>query len=335
MFSQSENTQITPIVGSSKAIKEIYEIISRVLNTDSTVLILGESGTGKELIAKTIHYGGQRANKPFIHVNCAAIPSELLESELFGYEKGAFTGAFNSRLGKFEMAKSGTILLDEIGDMPPQLQAKILRVLQERSFERIGGMKTITVDVRIIAATNKNLQDIVAQGKFREDLFYRLNVIPITMPPLRNRTEDIPELCEYFIEKFNKKFNKTVGISNSVYQYFKNYSWPGNVRELENLIERLFVLKEDNMIIPSDLPEGIRNGGIPEIPDFIDDDTNPFINGIDLNAALKAYEKRLIIHALDLHEGIKARAAKYLNIKRTSLIEKMKRYGITSTPSEK
>lgn len=335
MTNMMDNPNIPPIIGSSKAIKEIHSIIEKVANTDSTVLILGESGTGKELIAKNIHYRSNRANKPFIHVNCAAIPSELLESELFGYEKGAFTGAFTSKAGKFETANFGTVLLDEIGDMAPQLQAKILRVLQERSFERIGGMKTITVDVRIIAATNKNLQDTVAEGRFREDLFYRLNVIPIKIQPLRNRTEDIPLLFDYFIEKFKKRFNRPMTISKSTFEYLVNYSWPGNVRELENLIERLFVLKHDNVITSSDLPEGIRNRGIPEIPDFVDDDTNPFINGIDLNAALEAYEKRLIIHALELHDGVKTRAAKYLNIKRTSLIEKIKRYGIICTASEK
>ncbi|MCX8069534.1 MAG: sigma-54 dependent transcriptional regulator [Thermodesulfovibrionales bacterium] len=326
---------IPPIIGSSKPIREIYDIIEKVANTDSTVLILGESGTGKELIAKNIHYRSKRATKPFIHVNCAAIPSELLESELFGYEKGAFTGAFTSRAGKFEIAHLGTILLDEIGDMPSQLQAKILRVLQERSFERIGGIKTVTVDVRIIAATNKNLQNTVAEGKFREDLFYRLNVIPITIEPLRKRKEDIPELCNFFIERFKKKFNREMTINTSVFEYLKNYSWPGNVRELENLIERLFVLKHDDIITSSDLPEGIRNCGIPEIPDFVDDEINPFINGIDLNAALESYEKRLIIHALELHDGVKTRAAKYLNVKRTSLIEKMKRYKIMNIPSKK
>ncbi len=317
------------IIGSSMPLLEIFEIINRVAKTDSTVLVLGESGTGKELVAKNIHYKSPRANKPFIHVNCAAIPSTLLESELFGYEKGAFTGAVTARAGRFEMADSGTLFLDEIGDMPPILQVKILRALQEKSFERIGGIKTVHADVRIIAATNKNLEQAVKEGRFREDLYYRLNVIPITMPPLRTRTQDLPELCEYFLDKYSVKIGrKRLTINKSAMNYLLQYSWPGNVRELENLIERLFVLKQDDTVTPYDLPDKIINRGIPEFPNTVEDDENPFINGIDLNATIAKYEKNLILHALDLNEGVQSRAAKYLNIKRTTLIQKMKRHGI-------
>ncbi|MFQ3574622.1 MAG: sigma-54 dependent transcriptional regulator [Thermodesulfovibrionales bacterium] len=329
------NTQAPFIVGSSKAITEIHEIIKKVSDSDSTVLILGESGTGKELIAKSIHYLSKRREHPFIHVNCAAIPSALLESELFGYEKGAFTGAFNSRQGRFELADKGTIFLDEIGEMDPTLQVKILRVLQEKAFERIGGVKTINVDVRIISATNKNLETAVSEGCFRQDLYYRLNVIPIYVPPLRERIEDIQELCEYFLEKYAKKLQKSpLKIGESVMEYLKRYQWHGNVRELENLIERLYVLKKDDMVSIYDLPDKIRQRGLPVMPSLLDDDTNPFINGIDLNQELENYEKMLILHALELHNGVKAKAARYLNINRTTLIEKLKRFGIDSTMSE-
>ncbi|MCX8027930.1 MAG: sigma-54 dependent transcriptional regulator [Thermodesulfovibrionales bacterium] len=323
------------IVGKSKAIRDIHEIIKKVSETDSTVLILGESGTGKELIAKSIHYHSKRRDYPFIHVNCAAIPSALLESELFGYEKGAFTGAFNSRVGRFELADKGTIFLDEIGEMDPSLQVKILRVLQEKVFERIGGVKTLSVDVRIISATNKNLEIAVSEGSFRQDLYYRLNVIPIFVPPLRERLEDIPELCEYFIQKYSKKFGKEpLRLGESIMEYLRRYQWHGNVRELENFIERLYVLKEDVVVTINDLPEKIRQGGLPIMPNLLDDDTNPFINGIDLNKELENYEKMLILHALELHNGVKAKAARYLNINRTTLIEKLKRFSIDVSPSE-
>jgi sigma-54 specific flagellar transcriptional regulator A len=314
------------IIGTSQAIKTIYELTAKVSNCQSTVLILGESGTGKELIAKAIHQNSSRVDKPFIPVNCGAIPTELLESELFGHEKGAFTSAIATRIGRFELADGGTIFLDEIGEMPTILQVKLLRVLQERSFERIGGTKTVNVDVRIIAATNKNLEDAVRDGRFREDLYYRLNVIPIDIPPLRDRIEDIPLLCGFFIEKHAKRFGRApMTISDEAMKIFTSYAWPGNVRELENTIERLLVLKENDVITPYDLPERMTGKRIPELPDMGDEDINPFVGGIDLNAALEEYEKRLILHALELHNGVKSQAAKYLNINRTTLIEKMKR----------
>lgn len=325
-----DNNNFPQIIGTSKAIKQVYELIEKVSNSDSTVLILGESGTGKELVAKNIHFRSARAGKPFIPVNCGAIPTELLESELFGHEKGAFTGAIASRVGRFELADGGTIFLDEIGEMQPILQVKLLRVLQERSFERIGGVRTVNVDVRIIAATNQNLEEAVTTGRFREDLFYRLNVIPINIPPLRKRTEDILPLCNYFIEKHSKRLGRNpIRLTDDVIKVLINYHWPGNVRELENIIERLLVLKHDDVVMPYDLPEKMLGRKIPNLPDVEDDDINPFVGGIDLNAALEEYEKRLILHAIELHNGIKSQAAKYLNINRTTLIEKMKRLGLS------
>ncbi|HEX8947370.1 MAG TPA: sigma-54 dependent transcriptional regulator [Dissulfurispiraceae bacterium] len=315
------------IIGNSQSIKYINELTAKVSNCYSTVLILGESGTGKELVAKSIHFNSKRCDKPFIPVNCGAIPTELLESELFGHEKGAFTGAIATRIGRFEMADSGTIFLDEIGEMPPILQVKLLRVLQERSFERIGGIKTVNVDVRIIAATNQNLEIAVRDGRFREDLFHRLNVIPIELPPLRKRSEDVPLLCDYFIDKHAKRFGRNpVAITDEAMKTLLEYQWPGNVRELENTVERLLVLKDNDVVTPYDLPEKMTGKRIPELPEIEDDDDmNPFVGGIDLNAALEGYEKRLIQHALELHNGVKSQAAKYLNINRTTLIEKMKR----------
>ncbi len=317
------------IVGNSPAIKRIYELMAKVACCQSTVLILGESGTGKELIARSIHLHSERQGRPFIPVNCGAIPGDLLESELFGHEKGSFTSAVATRIGRFELADGGTILLDEIGEMPQMLQVKLLRVLQERSFERVGGTKTINVDVRIIAATNQDLEAAVKEGRFREDLYYRLNVIPVEIPPLRKRADDIPLLCRFFIDKYSERFRRDpITITEEAAKVLACYSWPGNVRELENTIERLLVLKDDNMVKPSDLPERMTGKSIPELPDTEDDDTNPFVSGVDLNAALAGYERRLILHALELHNAVKSQAAKYLNINRTTLIEKMKRLGL-------
>ncbi len=316
------------IIGKSLAIQRILKLIDKISKSDSTVLITGESGTGKELVAKLIHELSPRAEKSFIPVNCAAIPSELLEAELFGYEKGAFTGAVFSRPGRFELANEGTIFLDEIGDMPINLQVKILRVLQERSFERIGSTKPINVNVRIIAATNKNLEEEVKRGEFREDLFWRLNVVPLLLPPLRERKEDIPLLCDYFIEKFSEKFGYKLNLNSEVMNLFFKYNWPGNVRELENLIERLYVFSENGKVSLEDIPERIRfqENSIPR--DLIHEDFNPFAKEMDFNALVMDYEKKLILHALSVNKGIKSKAAKYLKINRTTLIEKMKRLGI-------
>ncbi|GAB6182782.1 sigma-54 interaction domain-containing protein [Thermodesulfovibrio hydrogeniphilus] len=318
----------TIIVGNSSAIKKILALIDKVAKVNSTVLITGESGTGKELVARLIHEKSPRNNKPFIPVNCAAIPSELLESELFGHEKGAFTGAAYSRPGRFELANEGTIFLDEIGDMPLHLQVKILRVIQEKTFERIGGIKPIKVNVRILAATNKNLEQEVKEGRFREDLYWRLNVVPILIPPLRERKDDIPILCDFFINKYASSFGYKIELSAQVIEKFLNYHWPGNVRELENLIERLYVLNEGGKFSVEDLPEKIKYSENKFDRDLIPEELNPFSSGIDLNEMIKEYEKKLILHALNLNDWIKSRAAKYLNINRTTLIEKMKRLGI-------
>ncbi|KAF0183710.1 MAG: sigma-54 specific transcriptional regulator flagellar regulatory protein A [Nitrospirae bacterium] len=325
----AKNGQLQELIGSSSAIRRVYDLIAKVARSDSTVLVLGESGTGKELVARTIHSNSNRAGKLFVPVNCGAIPTELLESELFGHEKGAFTGAVAMRIGRFELADGGTIFLDEIGEMPPILQVKLLRVLQDRAFERIGGTKTVQSDVRIIAATNKNLEDAVKDGSFREDLFYRLNVIPITLPPLRDRCEDVLALAEFFIRRHAARFDRPpLTLSSEVVGIFRAYSWPGNVRELENTLERLLVLSDGDVVVPYDLPEKMSGRKLPAVPDGVGADINPFVEGIDLNAALEEYEKRLIQHALKLYNGVKSQAAKYLNINRTTLIEKMKRLGI-------
>ncbi len=316
------------IIGKSEAIQKILNLIDKISKSDSTVLITGESGTGKELVARLIHEQSARAIKPFIPVNCAAIPSELLESELFGYEKGAFTGAINSRPGRFELADEGTIFLDEVGDMPINLQVKILRVIQERSFEKIGSTKPINVNVRIIAATNKNLENEVKEGKFREDLFWRLNVVPLIIPPLRERKEDIPILCDYFINRFSTKFGYKLNLNKEVLDLFKKYDWPGNVRELENLIERLYVFSDNGVVKFEDIPERIKfkENSIP--PDLIYDEFNPFATEIDLNELIMEYERKLILHSLNMNKWIISKSAKYLKINRTTLIEKMKRLGI-------
>lgn len=312
------------LIGYSEPMKRVFEKIQKVALTDSTVLVQGESGTGKELVARAIHYNSDRKNKPLVTVNCAAIPQDLLESELFGHEKGAFTGAIRSRPGRFEIADGGTIFLDEIGDMNPALQVKILRVLQEKQFERIGGIKTINVDVRIIAATNQDLAELVRQKRFREDLYYRINVIPIHLPPLRERGTDIAILANHFLKKFNQQKKKNVKqIEPRAMEALMSYPWPGNVRELENLIEMLVVMKETGNITLEDLPEKFHTS-ITERPtkkDFsIPDD------GIDLNKMVQEYEKALILEALEKCKGVKNKAAKLLNIKRTTLVEKIKRF---------
>ncbi len=244
----------TEIIGNSKLMKELYITINKVAPTRATVLLLGESGTGKELIASNIHYLSPRNDKPFIKINCASLPEQLLESELFGHEKGAFTGALNRKKGRFEIADGGTIFLDEIGELPITLQSKLLRVLQEYEFERLGGTETIHVDVRIIAATNRELENAVEKGDFRLDLYHRLNVVPVIIPPLRQRREDIPALIDYFLRKYSDLHKKNLGVSKEVMDDFMRYEWPGNVRELQNLIERLVIMTEGNCIKQSDLP---------------------------------------------------------------------------------
>jgi DNA-binding NtrC family response regulator len=308
-------------LGHSEAMARVFSLIERVAETDSTVLILGESGTGKELVARTIHFNGPRAEKPLVPVNCGAIPDTLLESELFGHERGAFTGAHAVRIGRFEMAHGGTIFLDEIGEMSPTLQVKLLRVLQERCFERVGGTKTIQADVRVLAATNRDLDQAVREGRFREDLYYRLNVIPIVVPPLRERPDDIPLLIDHFLATFNAQKRRNVeGIAPDALRRLMNYAWPGNVRELENVIERFVILKGQGMITLEDLPDKMVRGDSPTAPVAVFP-----AEGVDLNRMVEAFEGDLIQRALKAAGGVKNRAAQLLRVNRTTLVEKMKR----------
>ena len=307
------------IIGESLAMRRLLSLIKKVAPTDSTVLILGESGTGKELVATSIHENSEREDKAFIKLNCAAIPAELLESELFGHEKGAFTGAADFKPGKFDMANGGTLFLDEIGDMPHNLQSKILRVLQEQEFYRVGGSTTIKVDVRIVASTNKNLEEMVREGAFREDLFYRLNVFTLHLPPLRDRKEDIPLLVDYLLQNAPKKMT----ISPMALQMLVAFSWPGNVRELINTIESTTVIAENGIIKPTHLPAKIT--GV-----F---DQNQMASGnntanISLDERLKEIEKSIIIEALKKTGGVQVRATELLGINQRSLWHRIKKYDI-------
>ncbi len=305
------------IVGQSEAILNLIEVIKKVATTDTTVLITGESGTGKSMIAKAIHFLSDRKDKPFITINCAAIPETLLEAELFGYEKGAFTGAHSSKKGKFELADGGTIFLDEIGDMPLSLQAKLLRVLQDREIERLGSEKVIKVDVRVIAATNRDIYKLVQEGQFREDLYYRLNVVPIHVPPLRERKEDIPLLVEHFLQTYNSKYHKKVKLSPDAIESLIEYNWPGNIRELENTIERLVVMHEGT-VRSVDLPPHIlayRRKLLGSEP-------------VDLPKRIQATEREKIIEALERTGYVKSRAAKLLGYTLRQLDYRIKKYGI-------
>ena len=320
--------QFNQIIGESDGIKQCLSLVERVADSDSTVLVMGESGTGKELIARAIHYNSHRSKGPFIAINCGAIPSELLESELFGHVKGAFTGAITNRIGRFEMADEGTLFLDEIGDLDPSLQVKILRALQERVFEPVGSTKSVQVNVRVIAATNVDLERAVKEGNFREDLYYRLNVIPIQIPALRERRTDIPILLNHFMNQHNKNKTRTLtGFSQDSLKCLMNYSWPGNIRELENLIERLSILKGFGQIEVSDLPPKYRSTaasfaetGSVEIPE----------TGLDFNSAVDQFENALILKALEKTGWNKNQAALLLRLNRTTLVEKMKKKGLKS-----
>ncbi len=337
------------LVGDSPSMQVVYELIEKIADTDSTVLITGESGTGKELIAKTIHYNNlSRAGGPFVPLNCAAIPRDLLESELFGHEKGAFTGAINTRIGRFELAQGGTLFLDEVGELDFSLQVKLLRVLQEREFERVGGVKTIKVDVRILAATNKDLEKVTKEGKFREDLFYRLNVIPLNLPTLRQRVEDIGLLTSHFIQEFSlKRKREPFTFSPEAMSCLLKYPWPGNVRELENLIERLTILVSNKTVTASDLPEKFNQMTVSDrdqaanlsgAPDHAKPRDMPAAlrhgdlefgdSGINLNEMVGKLERNLIMQALEKTRGVRSRAAQMLSLNRTTLLEKMKKMGI-------
>lgn len=327
------------MVGTSAAIREVRQLIDQVAPTEANVLITGESGTGKEVVARNIHYRSQRRDKPFVPINCGAIPGELLESELFGHEKGAFTGAITARQGRFEMAQGGTLFLDEIGDMPLSMQVKLLRVLQERVFERVGSNKSIKADVRIVAATHQDLEQAIEDGKFREDLYYRLNVFPIEMPALRDRIEDIPLLITELLSRIEGQQGITVRLLPAAVNALCQYSWPGNIRELANLIERLAILYPNGVVDVGELPpkfnRDIADLGLPHDDVDVEDRarfaTIPALppEGIDLKEHLIKTEQTIIRQALDECNGVVARAADYLNMRRTTLVEKMRKYGIS------
>ena len=315
------------VIGESKRMVDVYSSIDLVSTTKATVMLRGESGTGKELVAKAVHYQSERADKPFIKVSCAALPETLLESELFGYEKGAFTGAAAMKRGRFELAHTGTLFLDEIGDIPLSIQVKLLRVLQEKEFERLGGVETIRVDIRLIAATNKDLEREVQQGRFREDLYYRLNVIPIFLPPLRERKEDLPLLVQYFLERTNRDNGKQVKrVSDEAWEYIMNYSWPGNVRELENAIERAVIICQSDVIRREHFPFDLQAKIKPVDASTFDDQTN----GVpELTSAVENLEKKLLSRALEKTGGNKRKAARLLGLTERVLGYKVKQYGFS------
>ena len=313
------------IIGSSDRITEIFETIKRVAPTTTTILITGETGTGKELIARAIHRNSPRKNNPFIKINCAAIPESLMESELFGYEKGAFTGAATKKQGRFELAHKGTLFLDEVGELPKDMQVKLLQVIQEQEFERIGGLQTIKVDVRLITATNRNLFEDVKDGRFREDLYYRLNVIPAHLPPLRERKEDIPVLIGFFIEKFNKKLDRSVKyIDEKVTNLLIQYSWPGNIRELENLVERMILMARGDTIVFADLPSELKTAIESDSTGLSGIRQKPFKD--IMKNHMEDIEKQMIISVLEECGNNVTRAAKQLGLSRKGLQLKMMKY---------
>ena len=325
-----------PLVGQSPSMRAVYDVIARVADSPSTVLITGESGTGKELVAQALHRGSSRRTQPLIKVNCAAIPKDLVESELFGYEKGAFTGAVGSKPGRFELADGGTLFLDEIGEIPVEMQVKLLRALQESEFERVGGIRTLRVDVRLIAATNRNLETLIADGRFREDLFYRLNVVPIALPPLRDRREDIPLLAQHFIEKYDRRLGKRVErVDAGAMEILVNYGWPGNIRELENVMERSVLFADGDLVTVAQLPETLRErtpgAARPVAPlgaiGAIAAPSGASMKDI-VRQAQSELERTLISRALEETGGNVTRAAKKLQISRKSLQVKMKELGL-------
>jgi len=344
------------IIGESPPIHDIYTILERVADTPTTVLVTGESGTGKELVARALHENSSRRDRPFIKVNCAAIPKDLMESELFGYERGAFTGAVGSKPGRFELASGGTLFLDEIGEIPNEMQVKLLRVLQESEFERVGGIKTMKVDVRLIAATNRDLKREIAVGGFREDLFYRLKVVHIALPALRERSSDIPALVNYFIAKFNARLKKNVeGLEPETLERLVAYPWPGNIRELENVVERAVLFADSPRIRLEDLSEELRGGELPDVarfvatphhpgtsPGFVPDDQLPEggtpsrPDGLkeQVKAAMSRLERELIVRALKQTQGNVTHAARLLKISRKGLQLKMKELNLRERDPE-
>jgi sigma-54 specific flagellar transcriptional regulator A len=342
----SPSAAVPQLVGQSRPMQQVQQLIQQVAGSDASVLILGESGTGKEVVARKLHAQSARRNSPFVPINCGAIPAELLESELFGHEKGAFTGAISARQGRFELAQGGTLFLDEIGDMSLNMQVKLLRVLQERCFERVGSNKTIEADVRIVAATHRNLEERIVQGEFREDLFYRLNVFPIELPGLRERVSDLPILIEELVRRIEAEGRGSVRFSAAAMSALAQYSWPGNVRELANLVERLAILFPYAEVQLEDLPERLLTqlasppvkaapepsvpapsvGGLP----VIDWEKG----GIDLPGFLSTQEAGLLQLALDQADGVVAQAARLLNLRRTTLVEKLRKYDIRRSEEE-
>ena len=348
------------LVGETQAVKEVRFLIEQVAKTDANVLILGESGTGKEVVARNVHLLSKRSTGPFVPVNCGAIPAELLESELFGHEKGAFTGAISARKGRFELAQGGTLFLDEIGDMPLQMQVKLLRVLQERSYERVGGTKAIQADVRVIAATHRNLEVMIEAGSFREDLYYRLNVFPIENPSLSERADDIPLLLKELMRRVNEQTGTTAKFTERAIESLKEHAWPGNIRELANLVERMVIMFPEKVVDIPDLPNKYRYIEVdayePEYPEELmekdafndifstgfsdyDNEPEPEFNqagsgvlpedGIELKEYLAELEISLITQALERFDYVVARAAEILGVRRTTLVEKMKKYNLS------
>jgi len=337
------------LVGTSRRVQSVRQLMEQVADKDISVLITGESGTGKEVVARNLHYHSRRREKPFVPVNCGAIPAELLESELFGHEKGAFTGAITTRVGRFELAEGGTLFLDEIGDMPLNMQVKILRVLQERTFEKVGSNRTQTADVRVIAATHTHLEDMIESGGFREDLYYRLNVFPIEMPALRERVEDIPLLINELIARMEKEKRGSLRLNSAAIMSLCRHEWPGNVRELANLVERLAIMHPYSVIGVQELPKKFRyvddfdenrpveDSGMPTgVPGLVGLDAPALlpVNGLDLKDYLSNLEKQLIQQALNESGGVVARAAEKLRIRRTTLVEKVRKYGLRDEESE-
>lgn len=329
---------LSGLIGGSAAMRRVHDLIRRVADTEATVLILGESGTGKELVARVVHHHSRRAGYAFVALNCGAIPADLLESELFGHEKGAFTGAIASRKGRFELAARGTLLLDEIAEMSPQMQVKLLRVLQERSFERVGGIKSMPADVRIIAATHRDLEAAMAAGRFREDLFYRLNVFPITLPPLRERLDDVPSLVNFTLARLDAEGRGRIELSDGAMNVLMTYSWPGNVRELQNIIERLVILYPGEKVDAAQLPPKLvpQLASMPVLlradpaPQEFRLDNGPCLpsGDFDLKLYLENIERDLIQQALNASGGVVARAALRLKLRRTTLVEKIKKLGM-------
>jgi Nif-specific regulatory protein len=330
---RSLRAQLTPvfsqhnILGQSKVMREVFSAISKVAPSSATVLLLGESGTGKELVARAVHQASRRHANPFLKVNCAALPENLLESELLGHEKGAFTNALALKKGRFELADSGTLFLDEIGELPLELQAKLLRVLQEQQFERLGGTTTISVDVRIIAATNRSLMEAVARGRFRADLYYRLNVVPIVLPPLRDRAEDIPLLIDHFLAVSNRQNLKNVRLSREVMDFLAQYQWPGNVREMQNLIERLVIMADRSQVQFTDLPSFVAAEPEDNGPHHFAPQTPQIMSGQRMS--LEEIERREIEAALKRHGWVQARAARELGLTPRQMGYKINKYGLS------